>query len=177
MELIEQAKEKFEKVLDYFKEEITGIRTNRPTPKLIEDIQVDYFEQKMPIKQLGSITVEAPRDLLVSVWDENAVSSVQNAIEAANLGVNVSQQGKIVRAKLPDLTEERKTELVKIVKSMAEESRIKMRQERDEINKAIKEVKDEDDQFRAKEKLQELVDKFNSQVDEIVEKKNQEIFE
>ena len=177
MELIEKAKTKFDAILEYFKGEISGIRTNRPTPKLIEDIQVEYFEQKMPVKQLGSIGVEPPRDLVVNVWDENAVGSVQNAIEAENLGVNVAQQGKIVRVKLPELTQERKEELTKIVKSMAEESRIKMRQERDDIQKEIKEIKDEDDQFRAKEKLQELVDEFNKEIEQITDRKNQEISE
>ncbi len=177
MELIEQAKSNFDKLLEEFKGELAGIRTNRPTPKLIEDIPVMYMDQKMSVKQLGSIGIEAPRNLVVNAWDQNAVAPIAKGIREADLGVGVAEQGKSVRVSLPDLTEERKQELVKVAKSLAEEARIKMRRARDEVQKDIKEEKDEDIVFKNKERLQELVDGFNRQIDELIDKKTQEILE
>ncbi|OGY57047.1 MAG: hypothetical protein A2Y84_02250 [Candidatus Colwellbacteria bacterium RBG_13_48_8] len=177
MEYLNEIKKKFGHLLEKFKDDLHSVRTNRPTPKLIENISVDYLGQLLPIKQLGSIGTDLPRDLVVSVWDQNTAASVASAIEGANLGLRASCQGKIVRATLPDLTQERKQELAKLIKSMAEEERIKMRVERDEALKIIKELKDEDDCFRAKGELQKMVDEFNHDVDATLESKNKEIFE
>ena len=167
----------FGKILEDFKEELLTIRTNRPTPKLIEDVPVTYMEQKMTVKQLGSINIEPPRDLVINIWDENAVNAVNAGLVAANLGVNVSPQGKSVRVTLPELTQQRKEELIKIVKSMGEQARIKMRVRREDLQKEIKEIKDEDDMFKAKEDLQKQVDKFNKAIDEAVEIKSADILE
>lgn len=167
----------FQNIIDGFKEELLTIRTNRPTPKLIEDVPVVYMEQPMVVKQLGSIGIEPPRDLVVNVWDDKAASAISSGINAANLGVTVSEQGKSIRVTLPELTTERKEELVKVVKSMAEEARIKMRVQRDEMQKEIKDIKDEDDRFKAKDDLQEQVDEFNKQIDQAVEQKTAEVME
>jgi ribosome recycling factor len=177
MEYIDQISKRFDFVLENLKEEMMSIRTNRPSPKLVEDVKVNYMGQVVSVKQLGSISVEPPRDLIINVWDQSAISNIVNAIEAANLGVGTSNQGKQVRVSLPQMTEERKQELIKMIKSMSEDGRIKMRVERDEAVKNIKELKDEDDRFRAKEKLQILVDTFNSGIDDLVEKKTKDILE
>jgi len=177
MELIEKTKTDFDSLIEEFKGDLSGIRTNRPAPKLLEDIPVMYMEQKMLVKQLGSIGIEPPRDLVVNVWDQTAAGAIAKAIQDSDLGVGVSEQGKTVRVKLPDLTEERKQELGKLVKSMAEEIRIKMRRLRDDAQKDIKEEKDEDEVFRGKEALQKLVDEFNKNIDELVDIKTKEILE
>src|SRR3989344_6964320 len=177
MELIEQTKEQFNSLAATFREELSGVRTNRPTPKLLENVDVSYLGQTMPIKHLGSISVEPPRDLVVSVWDQNATASISKAINEAKLGVSVSEQGKTIRVKLPELTEERKQELTKLVKGMAEDIRIKMRNERDEAQKVIKEDKDEDIVFKGKEHIQKLVDAFNKEIDDLPVKKTGEILE
>lgn len=177
MELIEQTKEKFNSLTGTLREELLGIRTNRPTPKLLENIEVDYLGQIMPIKHLASIGIEPPRDLVVNVWDQNAISSVSKAVNEAKLGVSVSEQGKTIRVKLPELTEERKQELIKVIKGMAEDIRIKMRNERDEVQKTIKENKDEDAVFKDKERLQGLVDAFNKEIEDLTSKKTREILE
>lgn len=177
MELIDQTKQKFDTLLNSFKEELSGVRTNRPTPKLLENIEVSYVGQNMPIKHLASIGIEPPRDLVVNVWDQNATSAVAKAINDSKLGVSVSEQGKLIRVKLPELTQERKEELSKLIKSMAEAVRIKMRNERDDAQKIIKEEKDEDIVFKNKERLQGLVDAFNKQVEELTDKKIGEIME
>ena len=177
MEYLNSAKEKFNALIEKFKDELTAIRTNRPSAKLIEDVRVNYMDQNMSVKQVGSISIEQPRDLLVSVWDENAIKSVAGGLEAANLGFGVSVQGKVIRVSLPELTGERKEELIKVVKSTAEDTRIKMRTLRDEFNKITKSLKDEDDKFRGKEELQKIVDQFNETIDQLVESKSREILE
>ena len=131
----------------------------------------------MPLKHLASINIEPPRGLVVNVWDANATSAVVKAINDAKLGVSVSEQGKMIRVKLPELTQERKQELTKIVKGMSEDIRIRMRNERDEIQKVIKEDKDEDVVFKNKERLQGLVDAFNKEVEDLTARKAAEIME
>ncbi len=175
MELIEQIKNTFDSLIKTFQDELSGVRTNRPTPKLLENIEASYLGQTMPIKHLASIGIEPPRDLVVNVWDQNAISSVSKAINDANLGVSISEQGKTVRVKLPELTGERKEELIKIIKGMAEDVRIKMRNERDKAQKVIKENKDEDAVFRDKGRLQGLVDAFNKDIEELITQKTGEI--
>lgn len=177
MELIEQTKTKFNSLIAAFKEDLSGIRTNRPTPKLLENVDVSYLGQTTPLKHLGSISIELPRDLVVNVWDQNAVSSVTKSINDAKLGVTASEQGRLVRVKLPELTEERKQELIKVIKSMAEDIRIKMRNERDDVQKNIKEEKDEDIVFKNKERLQGLVDTFNKEIEDLISRKTGEILE
>lgn len=176
MEYLKGLEIKFNELLLKLKDELASIRTNRPTAKLVEDVKVDYSEQILTIKQLGSIGVEPPRNLVITPWSQESAPLIVKAIEAANLGIGAVVQGNIVRVTLPELTQERRQELVKIVRNTAEQIRIRMRVERDEINKKINQESDKDDQFRAKEKLQKLVDSFNSQVDSVVETKLNEIF-
>ena len=175
MEYLSQLEAKFNRLIAGLKEELSGIRTNRPTPKLIENIRVDYLDQSLAIKQLGTIGVLPPRSLTVSPWSEDSIPFITKAIDSANLGVSASPQGNIIRINLPELTEERRQELTKLVRGMAEETRIKMRIERDEINKKVNQEPDKDLKFRAKENLQKLVDAFNGGVEELISLKLKEI--
>lgn len=166
--------------LQSLKQELQGIRTNRPVPELIENISVSYFDQKMPIKQLGSIGVKPPRELTVQVWDEQVIPAVLKAIEDARLGLSVQRDEQLIRAFLPPLTDERRTELGKIIKKMAEEVRIAIRAHRDEANKKIKAAESEktitqDQAFKTKEKIQSLIDSCNRSIEEIVDKKLEEL--
>ncbi len=175
MEYIKDLGEKFENLITELKDELSTVRTNRPTPKLIEDIRAEYAEQQLAIKQLGSISVELPKNLLVAPWDQGALNSIAKAIDSANIGVAAAVQGNIVRVSLPELTNERRQELVRLVKDMAEKIRIKMRTLRDEVHKRVNQEKDEDEKFRGKENLQELVDSFNKEVDALVDSKINEV--
>ena len=112
---------------------------------------------------------------MISPWDKNSLQAIAKGIEAAKLGVTVAVQGNVVRTTLPELTDERREELSKIVRKIAEEIRIRMRISRDEVNKKVNSESDEDIKFKGKEKLQKLVDKFNKEVDELVEVKLKEI--
>lgn len=175
MEYLEKLEENFKKLIGGLREELSNIRTNRPTPKLIEDIMVNYMEGEVPIKQLGSIAVEIPRNLIITPWDKESVQSIAKGIDNEKLGITVSAQGHIVRVTLPELTDERREELGKIVKKIAEDIRIRMRISRDEVNKKINAETDKDIKFKNKEKLQKSVDAFNKEVDNLVEMKLKEI--
>ena len=175
MEYLKTLEGKFSGLLTKFKEELSSVRTNRPTPKLVESVRAEYAGGSLAINQLGSISVEPPRSIIVTPWSQDAVAPIAKAIEAANIGVSAAAQGNVVRVTLPELTEERRQELIKLVRKMAEETRIKMRIERDETNKIINREADKDQKFRAKEELQKLVDKFNEEVDSLTENKITEI--
>ncbi len=171
MENLKEFQNQINALLSSFKEEISILRTNRPSPKIIENVYVNYMDQNMQIKQLGSITVEMPRDIIVTLWDKSLIPIVTKAIETANLGLSVSALENMVRAKLPELTIERRNEIIKLVKSIAEEIRIKMRRQRDDVNKSISMEIDKDLKFRMKDDLQKKVDQFNDDMDSLVENK------
>lgn len=160
-----------------FKEELAGIRTNRPTPKLVEDIKVDYFGQMMTVKQLGSISINPPREIIISIWDRNAVTSVAKAIEGAHMGLSIAIDGGAVRINLPPLTDERRKELIKLVHNLTEKQRIAVRLIRDEVRKKIKANPDEDAVKFYDKKTQEVVDKTNKSIEEILKAKEKEIGE
>lgn len=179
---IKNLEEELKKIIESFKSELGGIRTNRPTTKLIEDIKVDYFDQKVPIKQIGSIGIVPPREIQISVWDKAAVSRVSKAIEEANIGVTPNVQGNTVRIILPPLSEERRGELIKLIGKISETYRIRARSLRDDFNKKIKKSEEggelrEDEKFKAQEKIQELINKTNENIDDFLENKTKEIKE
>lgn len=175
MEYLKDLEQKFNNLALKFKDELSSVRTNRPTPKLVDSIKAEYAGNFLAINQLGSISVEPPRSIIIAPWSPDSAPSIVKAIEAANIGVGAAQQGNVIRVTLPELTEERRQELIKLVRKMAEETRIRMRIERDEINKIVNQEADKNEKFRAKEALQKLVDKFNQEVDEVIDAKIQEI--
>ena len=179
---IKELEEKLKKVGESFKNELSGLRTNRPSPKLIEDIAVDYSGTRMTVKQLGSITIAPPRDLIVSVWDASALPMVAKGIEAANLGVSVAVQGTIVRVTLPAMTGERRAGIEKLAKKVSEEHRIRIRASRDEEMKKIERAEkekliSENEKFALRKKAQEAVDKANKDVEAHLAAKVREIYE
>jgi len=167
-------------LVENFKKEIAGIRGNRPSPALVENLKVDYFGQSLTIKQLGSISVIPPREIDINVWDKNVVPGIVKAIGTAGLSANF--EGKLIRINLPPLTEERRQELIKNVRKIAENFRIQLRHQRDEINKEItrsfetKEI-NEDQKFKLKEEAQKNVDSVNQEIEDILNKKTKELQE
>ncbi|MEK7548965.1 MAG: ribosome recycling factor [Patescibacteria group bacterium] len=169
-------------IIKYFKDQISSIRSGRPTPKLVENLPVDYFNQKMTIKQLGSISIIPPTTIQISVWDAQAVSSVSKAIESSNLSVVANIDGNLVRINLPPLSSERRQDLIKVIKKEAEEAKIKIRHIRDEENKKINRQEEEgeigeDQKFKLKEETQKEIDKVNEEIERILENKIKEIEE
>lgn len=163
-------------------QEIAGIRSNRPSPALVEDLKIDYMGSVVVIKQLGSISVVPPRELVISLWDPSQVATVAKAIEDSKRGFTPAVRGSAIHINLPALSQERREELIKILKSITEKFRINIRSVRDEAIKKLTVAEtaktiDEDQKFRGKKKIQELVDKANADIETMLTKKEKEINE
>jgi len=178
----EEFKKEIDRIVETFKKEMAGIRTNRPSPGLIEDIKVSYYGQLVPIKHVGSVGITPPRELHVQVWDTSAVSLVSKAIESSQLGLSPQVEGNMVRVFLPELSVERREEFIKHVKKTAEQYRIEIRHARDEANKDVerrlngKEIT-EDEKFKEREDIQKLTEKVNGEIEKLLDEKIKEIQE
>lgn len=162
--------------------ELQGIRSNRPSAELVENIAVEYYGQRMSVKQLGSISVKPPREINIAVWDKNAVSPAMKAIESAGAGLSLSSEGNLIRAFLPALTEERRQELMKLSKKIAEKYRIELRNRRDEVIKKAKSSEEkkeisEDDLFKVKDEVQKTIDETNKKIEGLLDSKIKELEE
>jgi ribosome recycling factor len=169
-------------IVQRLKTDFSGIRGNRPSPEMLQDVRVNVYDQSLTIRELGSLTVVPPRMLQVTLWDKEAVLPVVKAIEAAHLGLTVSNDGTTIRATLSALGNERREELMKLVKKTAEAARIQIRGKREETIKRLKDAEGrkeitEDDSFRAKEKIQKIMDRTNGEVETMAEKKFEELGE
>lgn len=174
---IKKIEQELQNLVGRFREELGGIRANRPTARLVENIKVDYFGQTMIVKQLGSISVNPPREIIISAWDKNAVMAIAKAIEGTHMGLSIAVDGGAVRINLPPLTDERRKELVKLIHGMAEKQRIAIRLMRDASNKIAKANPDEDAREYLKKRIQDLVDKANKNIEEIMGAKEKEVSE
>lgn len=179
-EVIENKKTGLEKTTGRFGEEMGKIRTGRANPALVENLLVDYYGTKTPLKQIAAINVPEARLIIINPWDKNALSSVETAIRNSDLGLNPASDGQIIRINIPPLTEERRKNLVKVLNQKAEEARIAVRNIREEAWKEIQDLEkggtiSEDDKFRGKEKLQKIIDEHNKQIEDSREKKEKEI--
>jgi len=178
--IIEKVKLELEKVISFFERELAKIRGGGISISLLEDIKVDCFGQKMSLKQLATISIPEPRQIVIQPWDDSYMESIQKAIEMASIGANPIADKKIIRLALPPLSEEFRQNLVKLLLEKKEEARKTVRHWRDEAWKEVQnEFKEgnvsEDNKYRAKDELQKLVDKFNEKIEEISEKKKKEI--
>lgn len=166
--------------LGRLKEEFAAVRGNRPSVELLENIKVNCYDQLLTIKQIGSLSVKPPREIEIHIWDKDAVHPTVKAIEEAKTGLTVSSEGNLLRIFLPALTDERRQELIKFSKKTAEAARIQIRSMRDEIIKKLKTAEEkkeitEDNLFKAKGKIQKMVDEVNERVESALEEKIQEI--
>lgn len=178
--VLKKIKDDFNGALEYFRQEIAKIRTNRASPSIIEDIQADCYGSKIAIKQLAAIHTPSAREIVIQPWDKNSLEPIARAITQSNLGLNPVVDGVAIRLLLPQLTEERRKEYLKLLKEKMEEARVKIRRHRDEAWGEIQELcKDgkirEDDKFRGKDELQKLVDEYNNKIEEMGAKKEEEI--
>lgn len=179
-EIINGSKGNFEKSLERFKEELAQIRTGRASSALVENLMVEYYGSKSPIKQVASITVPEPRTIMISPWDKDNLVNIEKAIRESQLNLNPMNDGLAVRINIPALTEDRRKELVKMLNQKAEDSRVAVRKIREEIWSNIQELEregkiGEDDKFQGKDKLQKVVDEYNKKIEEIRESKEKEI--
>lgn len=181
-ELIKNFNQKLKALVEKFRPEAAAVRTNRPSSQLVENLKVNYFDQFFILKQLASVSVVPPREIQVSVWDKNSIPAIIKALEDSDLGANANVDGQLIRLNLPTLSAERRQELIKLLKKMAEEVRIKIRSMRDDAMKDIKKLSldskiSEDQEFKLKEGVQRAVEAHNKELEEISERKIKEIAE
>jgi ribosome recycling factor len=179
-EIIEKKRPEIEKTLEYFKEELSQIRTGRASSALVENLLVDYYGARSPIKQVATISIPEPRTIVISPWDKGSLIYIEKAIKESQLNLTPNNDGNVIRINLPALTEDRRKEFTKLLNQKAEEARIAVRKHREdaweEIQAAEKSGKiGEDDKFTGKNKLQEVIDEYNAKIEEIRTKKEQEI--
>lgn len=177
---IDNKKEDLDLAIEHFKIETTKIRTGRANPAMLEDLLVDYYGVRTPIKQMANINVPEPRTLLIQPWSRDSLANIESAIKNSDLNLSPNNDGEVIRINIPPLNQERRVELVKFLNKKAEEARISIRNIREEIWQDIQEMEKageiaEDDKFRGKERLQEVVNEYNKKIDEIREKKEQDI--
>ncbi len=173
---------KMARSIEAFKKDLGKIRTGRASFSLLDGIKVDYYGTLTPLQQVGTLSVPESRMITVTPWDAKMVGPIEKAIQASGLGLNPSNDGKMVRIPIPPLTEERRKDLVKVVKKMAEEARISIRNVRRESLEKIKEREkkkeiSEDEMKRWQDRVQKETDSYVKKIDEILKAKEQEIME
>jgi ribosome recycling factor len=181
-ELLDDANRRMDKSVDATAHEFNTVRTGRASAALLDRIQVDYYGQMTPLKQLATINVPEPRMLTIQPYDPGSIKSIERAIQESDLGLTPSNDGKVVRLPIPQLTEERRKELVRVVKHLAEEGRVAVRNVRRDVMHDLKElVRDgevgDDEERRAEERAQKLTDGHVAKIDDLLKKKEEEIME
>lgn len=177
---LEQKQEEFEKIIDFFKKDISSIRTGRASTSILESVFVEVYGTRMPINGVANVGVEDSKSIIISPWDKNVLKDIEKAIVEAELGLGISNEGDKLRLKVPEMTEENRKELVKKLNEKQEKARISIRQVRDEVKKEIEEAEKnkeitEDDKYNFIEELDEEVEKKNEEIKEIKEKKEKDI--
>jgi len=180
LDTISKKEPDFAKTVDHLKSELSTLRTGRASAALVENIEVDFYGARTPIMHMAQITIPEPRSIAIQPYDKSALKDVEKAIQASNLGINPVNDGIYIRLNIPQMTEERRKELVKIVGQMAEKARVSARNVREEIWKEIQTMaKDnkisEDEKISAKEDLQKVVDKYNDEIKKLSEAKEKEV--
>lgn len=180
--LYKEAEERMQKTVSVFKEELQSIRAGRANPALLDKISVDYYGQITPLKQLGSITAPEPRLLVIQPWDPKLIPTIEKEILKSDLGLNPSNDGKVIRLVIPMLTEERRKELAKLVKKTSENAKVAVRNIRRDINDRIKKMEkdkeiSEDERRLGEEEVQKITDKYIEEIDSITKKKEDELME
>ncbi len=178
-EVAKQTKQQMHKSVENTQRELASIRSSRATTSLLDTVRVEAYGQHVPVNQVGTVGAPEPRLLTVQPWDKSLMAAIEKAILTADLGLNPSNDGTIIRIPLPPLTEERRKELVKVVHKLAEEGRIAVRHAREEARNTIKKVEhvSDDDKRRVEGEVQKLHDDAMKQIEDIVKGKEAEIME
>jgi ribosome recycling factor len=181
-ELVQDANRRMDKSVESAAHEFNTVRTGRASAALLDRIKIDYYGTETPLKQLATINVPEPRLLTIQPYDPGSIKAIERAIQESDLGLTPSNDGKIVRLPIPQLTEERRKELVKIVRHLAEEGRVAVRNVRRDVMHDLKElVRDgevgDDEERRAEERVQKLTDEHVGKIEELLKKKEAEIME
>jgi ribosome recycling factor len=175
-----QISKKLDDVTDWLQKEYAGIRTGQANPGLLDSVRVDSYGTRVPLQQVGSVSIEDARTLRISLWDASQVKALEKAVQEADLGVGVVSDSSGVRVIFPELTSERRTQLLKLAKGKLEEARVSVRSARDEVMKELeKQFKEggmgEDDKFTEKDKIQKLVEECNNKLENLCLRKEKEL--
>jgi ribosome recycling factor len=176
------ATQRMTKSVDATHEHFNSVRTGRATPALLDRITIDYYGTPTPLKNLATINTPEPRMLTIQPFDPSSIKQIEKTIQESDLGLTPSNDGKLIRLPIPQLTEERRKELVKVVRTMAEEGRVAVRNVRRDVKHHLKELVDKgeagsDEEHRAEERVQKLTDDHVHEIDELLKKKEAEIME
>lgn len=180
--IYKNAPQKMQKSIESFKYELSKIRTGKANVSLLENITVDYYGQQTPLNHVGTISIPEARLIVIRPWEKTLLPKIEKAILASDIGITPQNDGNVIRLSFPTLTEDRRKELVKMVKKQGEETKVAIRNTRrsfnDEIKKLEKESKvSEDSQMDGLDEIQEITDEFIEKIDEIINKKSNEIME
>jgi ribosome recycling factor len=181
-ELLADAKDRMGKSVDSIRHEFGSVRTGRASPALLDRIAVDYYGTSTPLKQLSTITAPEPRLLTIQPYDKNSIKAIERAILESDVGLTPNNDGNVIRLAVPELTEERRKQLVKVVRNIAEEGRVAVRNIRRDVMHDLRELKEageagSDDEHRAEQELQKLTDGRVKELDELLKHKEAEILE
>ena len=181
-DLVQDAGRRMDKSVEAAQTEFATLRTGRASPALLDRVQIDYYGQQTPLNQLATISAPEPRLLTIQPFDPNSVSTIERAIQESDLGLTPNNDGKLIRLPIPQLTEERRKELVKVVRHMAEEGRVAVRNVRRDAIHHLKELVDNgevgsDEEHRAEDRVQKLTDDHVHEIDELLKRKEAEIME
>lgn len=181
-DILRQAEERMKKSIEATARELAKIRTGKATPNLLDGIKVDYYTNIVPINQAASISVPEPRLIVIQPWEKKMIPEIVKVIMKSDLGLNPIAEGNVIRLPIPPLNEERRKELVRVVKNLVEDGRVAVRNIRRDANEELKKAEkakeiSEDQQHRAADKIQKLTDKYVESLDDMLEIKEREILE
>lgn len=181
-QILSDTREKMDKTIEALKKDFKRIRTGRASTALLDGIKVDCYDTQMPLDQVASLSVPESRLITIKPWDQTVIGEIEKSILKSELGLTPMNDGKMIRIPIPALTEERRKELVKVGKKMAEEGKISVRNHRRESNEFLKDLKNEkeiseDEFFKGQEEVQKITDEFIKKVDEVTAEKEKEIME
>lgn len=178
----QEAKERMEKALVALGRDFNRVRTGRATPALLEPVRADYYGSPTPLNQMATVSIPEARLIVIQPWDPSTCGAIEKGILASDLGLTPQNDGKVIRIAIPPLTEERRKELVKVVRKMGEDAKVSVRAARRDANDMLKEFKkegeiSEDDSFRGQDEVQKITDDYVKKVDEAISEKEKEIME
>ncbi|MDQ0190533.1 ribosome recycling factor [Alicyclobacillus cycloheptanicus] len=176
------ADERMQKAVEVLRRDLQTVRTGRATPAMLDKVMVEYYGSQMPVNQVASVTSPEPRMLTISPWDKSMLSEIEKAIQKSDLGLNPNNDGSVIRLVVPALTEQRRQELVKVVKKMTEDARVAVRNVRRDANDDLKKAEksgdvSEDEVRRGMEKIQALTDKYVGEIDKLGAAKEHDLME
>lgn len=182
IEIVKDAKTRMDKALEVLHHDLGKVRTGRASPSLLDSVLVEYYGQQVPINQAATVSVPEPRLIVVQPWEKSILGEIERAIQKADLGLNPSNDGNIIRIPIPQLNEERRKEMVRLVKKFGEEARVSVRNIRRDANDHLKKLEkqnelSEDELSVELDKIQELTDEHTKNIDAILDEKEKEVME